>query len=370
MNILIATEPDDVHAQLVKLALEDKGHTCILWFMADIPTKQINSIYCSNEHYQWVSENNIDTPIEIDDGSFDVVWWRRPRRPFVPETLHQNDIDFIKKENSIFYDSIPLAINRSWWINPYESIKYANSKPYQLKLAARSGFNIPSTLVSNSPERIKEFILKHDEKNVIYKGFSSHHWLENDRLRLSYTKTVTLDQLPTDYILQMTPGIFQEKLQKKYELRVTCFGGYIVAVKIDSQQHPKGMGDWRVIPPNELKIEPYQLSPRIENMIRVFMKRLGVVFGCFDFIVTPEDAIYFLEINQQGQFLWIEDLYPDLKMLDIFVNFILQKSATFSWDNHHAAISLKDYELLAFNAVRKNMEKHVYLNAIKKLNAS
>ena len=44
-NILIATEPDDVHAAITKCALEAQGHSCMLWFTADMPTQQTNSIY-------------------------------------------------------------------------------------------------------------------------------------------------------------------------------------------------------------------------------------------------------------------------------------------------------------------------------------
>ncbi len=57
------------------------------------------------------------------------------------------------------------------------------------------------------------------------------------------------------------------------------------------------------------------------------MKKLGLVFGCFDFIVTPDNEYYFLEINEQGQFLWIEEVNPDIKMLDAFVNFLINKNS-------------------------------------------
>ncbi|ASQ44610.1 hypothetical protein [Legionella clemsonensis] len=366
MNVLIVTEPEDLHAQLVKLALHDRDHACTLWYIADMPTKQMNSIYCSNERYTWLSKSSLNE-VEIAADKFDIVWWRRVKRPFVPFNVHKNDFDFIKKENNYFCGAIPLSIVKGpWWINPYESINYASSKPYQLKLASASGFKIPSTLISNSPEHIKAFIAANKKNEVIYKSFCSHHWYENERLKLSYTQSVTLEQLPSDPVLQMTPGMFQEKLKKKYELRVTAFGDYLVAVKINSQGHPKGLADWRVIPPLELKIEPYSLSSEVSNMIRIFMKNLGIVFGCFDFVVTPEDEIYFLEVNQQGQFLWIEELLPEMKMLNTFVSFLLQKKRSFNGDNAVEVFSLKDYESRAFQIIEQNRIHHICLNAIKK----
>src|SRR5438874_2419616 len=118
MNILIPTEPDDVHAVLVKLALEEKGHCCTLWFTADMPSKQANSIYFLEGSSFWVAEDKIDN-LQITSNSFDVVWWRRPRQSAVEKTCHENDYLFIKKENALFHDSLPWVIAKTaWWINP------------------------------------------------------------------------------------------------------------------------------------------------------------------------------------------------------------------------------------------------------------
>lgn len=364
MKMLIATEPDDSHALHVKLALEHYGHDCELWFTADMPTKQTNSIYLSNEEFCWLSEDNQVRLRKTMSAPIDVVWWRRPRHPFVPETAHKNDVDCIKKENTLFHASSPLILAPdAWWVNPYDAIKYANSKVYQLKQAPVCGFNIPPTLVSNSPTDIKAFINKYD--SVIYKPLFPHNWLENDVLKFAYTQGVELNQLPSDSLLQLTPGIFQRQIKKKYELRVTCFGNHHVAVKIDSQKHPQGITDWRIAPTHELKLEPYQLPPAIESSINRFMNKLGIVFGCFDFIVTPEDEIYFLEVNQQGQFLWIEDCLPEVQMLDMFVQFMINKSVDFTFKKTPESIKLLDFDSAVTPLLEANILEHVYLNEIK-----
>ena len=38
------------------------------------------------------------------------------------------------------------------------------------------------------------------------------------------------------------------------------------------------------------------------------MSEFNLNYGALDFIVTPNDEWYFLELNSMGQFLWIEDL--------------------------------------------------------------
>ena len=159
------------------------------------------------------------------------------------------------------------------------------------------------------------------------------------------------------------PGIYQPEIRKKYELRVTCFGDYIVAAKIDSQSHDDGKLDWRAIQGNNLDIQPYKLPSIIENNLREFMRQAGIVFGSFDFIVTKDNEYIFLEVNEQGQFLWIEEFNPEFKMLDIFINFILNKSRNYEWsltDNIH---SIEKYRNTMKALSKQNMQRHISLNS-------
>lgn len=368
MNTLIFTEPDDIHAALVKLALNKKGMDCQLLFTADMPTKQTNSIALSNDKVQWTSQSQTAHPLTISDMHFDAVWWRRPRRPSISETIHLDDQAFVKRENHVYHDSIPYLINaEAWWVNPYSSIKAANSKIVQLKYALELGFRVPETLVSNCPERIKLFIQSAGSKPVVYKPFTPHCWAEHDGLKLLYTHKISLADLTSDEALQALPGIYQQYIDKQFELRVTCFGTHISAVKIDSQSHPLGHSDWRKIPVAEMKLEAYTLPKNLEHKLIQMMKKIGVVFACFDFIVSKDGHIYFLELNEQGQFLWLEDMLPELYYLDRFVNFIIHKDFNFVWDAKAPLISSKALDLEAEHMVHQNIIKHVYLNQIKRV---
>ena len=46
----------------------------------------------------------------------------------------------------------------------------------------------------------------------------------------------------------------------------------------------------------------------IRNRVALMIEELGLEYGALDFIVTPENEWYFLEINCMGQWLWIEQL--------------------------------------------------------------
>lgn len=367
MTVLIMTEPDDIHAVLVSLALEQKGSKCKLFYSADMPSIQKNNLYFSGEQSTWstiVDENN---EIDWNVKEIDSIWWRRPRRPYIPENIHQDDIKFVQKENSIYHDSIPYMLNNeAWWVNPIESTYRTRSKITQLKIAQICGFNLPETLVSNSPDEIKKFISQSRSSSVIYKPFSPHFWMEDQGMKLLYTDKVSLQDLPSDNMLQVVPGIYQKYVEKKYELRVTCFGSYISAVKINSQQHELGQTDWRKIPGNELSLSSFELPFSTKYKIIEFMKKTGVVFGCFDFIVTPYDEIVFLELNEQGQFLWVEEILPELCYMDMFAEFMLQKRFDFVWKPSSNTLSSKDYDTKAQKVIDENMKKHVYLNHVNR----
>lgn len=361
MKYLIPTEPDDTHAILVKIALEKLGHEVTLIFTADHPTRQRNSVFIDVNHYRWQSTNQYESILENE---FDVVWWRRARKPHLPQTIcHPDDYQFLMRENRLFYESFThnLAPN-AWWINSKEAANRANFKLFQLKIASESGLKIPTTLCSNDPDEIHEFMHKNEASGVIYKPLCANVWFEENQTKIVYTSKIGSKSLPSNQILQHAPGIFQTEIKKQYELRVTCFGDYLVTAKLNSQSHLDGLIDWRAIRGEKMTIEPYDLPDDIACKIRLFMKKIGIVFGSFDLIVTPDKEYIFLEVNEQGQFLWIEDYNPSFKMLDIFIQFLQSKSIDFKWDANGLEHSIEMYAEGMASVFTQNMSRHIDLN--------
>lgn len=368
MKFLIPTEPNDTHAIFTKLALENLGHNVRFLFTADQPTKLKNSVLIDNDTYQWRSTDKYDS---IVDNDYDVVWWRRARRPYIPKDItHPSDHKFVVRENGLFYESLTNNMApQAWWINPKEAATRANSKLLQLKIAAECDMTIPTTLCSNDPQDIRYFILKHEGDGVIYKPLCSSFWYEEECMRIAYTSRVSFMELPANKMLQISPGIFQKEIKKKYELRITCFGDYLVAAKLHSQNHSEGKIDWRAIPEGQMKIEPYILPSSLESKIREFMRKMGLIFGALDFIVSEDNEYVFLEVNEQGQFLWVEEYNTDFKMLDIFIQFIINKSRAFRWDPKKYVHSLDEYRRNMMGIMDQNMQRHIDLNSSKTYNS-
>lgn len=315
-KLLIITRKNDAHAMAVKKELERKNHAIDLWFPADYPAKLAYSCVIANKKLAW----NIRGETWKASQHYDVVWYRRPANPVLPPHLHPDDLANAKKENNIFAKNIwQLIYPDAKWINPVSAAIKANCKLLQLKLAAEVNLKIPDTLISNDPRIIKSCIRKN---KLVYKSLHPMTWLNKEELCLTYTSAVSCSDLPSDNVLRCAPGIFQELIPKEHELRVTYFGEKYVAAKIDSQQLDSAKIDWRAAPTKQLTLEQVELPDVVDRACREIMKKLGIVFACFDFIVTPNGDYYFLEVNEQGQFLWIEDVNPEIKMLTPFCEFV------------------------------------------------
>lgn len=67
--------------------------------------------------------------------------------------------------------------------------------------------------------------------------------------------------------------------------------------------------------------------------------------GSFDLIQTPDGEYVFLEMNEMGQFLWLEERLPEIPALNMFASFALNPSNTFEYREHERlpATSFKDY---------------------------
>jgi glutathione synthase/RimK-type ligase-like ATP-grasp enzyme len=342
MNFLIVTEPDDVHAMYVTLALQSYGHQVVNLFSGDFPTKQKNSVFIDQQVYRCQTTGSKDC---VFHGGYDVVWWRRPRKPiFASAEVHPEDLKFHKRESLMFHENFSYQLAPgAWWVNRKEAALRASYKLLQLRMASEVGLRIPSTLCSNDHAEIVRFYQSFQHQGVIYKPLSYQVWREASGYKMFYTSKLEESSLLESSNCQLYPGIYQQQIPKKYELRVTCFGDFIVAAKLDSQKYPEGQIDWRALNKTQIDVEPYHLPERLKQQIRFLMREMGLVFGALDFIVTPNDEFVFLEINEQGQFLFLENRCEDLPMLDIFVHFLMQQSIDFHWIKRHNLLRMSHF---------------------------
>jgi hypothetical protein len=354
VRALIATHPSDLHAAVVALALRKKGHTAVLWYGADFPTKQRGTLEIDGTTHSWSMVGE-----ELDERAtrFDVVWFRRPRVPTVPDVLHPGDRKVAERAAAAFYRAFwHLVAPDAFWVNPLSSAA-SDIKPLQLVEAARVGFTIPATLCSNDPDRIRAFLARH-RGETIFKSFLATQWKTDEGFAELFTKPVGLDDLPDDDLLQFSTGIFQRKINKKHELRVTAVGEHLFAAKLHSQENELARDDWRAAF-NTLRLEATELPAEVSARCIALMRKLGIVFGCFDFIVTPDDEYVFLEVNPMGQFLLVEDSDPSILLTEAFCDLLIQHRAQFEWAPPRDGLRYAELRSEALALRAEAMRRHV-----------
>jgi len=196
-------------------------------------------------------------------------------------------------------------------MNPFAAERRLDqNKSLGARLARQNGLPAPDTLITDSPEAFRGFVNEHPDLHFAVKPTAGWAARRSDGQAVG-AYTVRLDRataLSLADSVRYAPVILQPYVEKKCELRVTCVGSRIFACRIDSQESTETQVDWRLYPECPVGHSIYVLPERLERSILAFMRSCGLVYGAIDLIVTPDDAVVFLEVNPAGQYLWIEHL--------------------------------------------------------------
>lgn len=148
---------------------------------------------------------------------------------------------------------------------------------------------------------------------------------------MNYTSAVSQEDALNRAALSFSPGIFQARVSKAFEVRVTVMGDTLFCVRINLAEDEQSRLDWRS-QGSRLQGFPIEVPAELSNGCLLYMKNAGLTFGCFDFIVSPEMEYHFLEVNQMGQFLWKEELFPELPLLDAMCSFLISGDSKFNYE--------------------------------------
>jgi hypothetical protein len=354
---LILTQPGDIHAYLVAEAVLRKGGDASLWHCSDFPSQTTETVHLAGG----VTEVHVEGPEPArptaDDLAFGAVWLRRPYFSLAPCDLHPADQGFADAQCSVFRQGLFEVLHPgALWINPPHAAERAERKIWQLRTAQQLGLAVPETLISNDPGRIRDFIRRQGGQ-VVYKTLRATCWRQGDSDLATPTSMVTEESLVEDDLLHAVPGIYQALVTKDYELRVTVIGQRLFAAKLRSQETTAGVLDWRLAG-EELPVEPCELPPAVQDLCLALVHRLGLVFGCLDLVVDRSGQTIFLENNQQGQFLFVEER-TGMPLLDAFSELLLQGRADYTWNPAKVAVRLPEVLDAARARARQSHEDHV-----------
>jgi glutathione synthase/RimK-type ligase-like ATP-grasp enzyme len=325
MKILITAPENDSHAAPLKWALEQAGYTVACW--SGLRWTEAKQASISLRPDLQIEELQIaDTQVKLAQHLVepdDVIWIRRPMEPKPNPQTATEDAKFAANEYRSFYDSLmylletlPVRV-----VNKYAASRFINNKSVQLVLARACGMNVPRTLMANSPQAVRKYFGGNPQRTIC-KTFSTHIWEKEQGGPVVVTETFELsaDRLPSDEVLTYAPAIYQEMIVKKFDVRMVLLGA---AVYSYSLHNPKGALDWRHDATRGLvKVEPITTPPEVEKSVLEFAAKSGIACGSFDFAIDHQDRWWFLEVNEGGQFLWLDAANPRLHVQEKFLAFL------------------------------------------------
>jgi hypothetical protein len=328
MHVFISTIQDDIHAALVAVALRKLGHSCTLWITQTLP--EISSISITIDKHVTLCVGDSAGPHRLNADAIDIFWNRRTRDTNICADMHPADKLASEQACDRLLRSLLSAIpGKVFTVNAANAARAAEDKVGQIVAALRVGFKVPRSLFGGTPKEVRSFIAS-CTNGAIVKPLIPFAWMTLDgNTAMAITTRVTADELPSDEMLQLSPAIFQEEVAKSKELRVNVFGCTVIAASLASQKN-QAIVDGRHVPFSDLGPELFQLPKEIETACVAITTELGLVFAALDIILTPTGEFVFLELNQMGQFLYLEEANESLCLLQLFCDFLISQDHSFS----------------------------------------
>lgn len=301
--ILILSDNRDLHVQRVVTHLHPKSYQ--LLDLRDLGEK----IFID---FDPVACNLIASSIEVKKmfhwSEITSVWYRRPQYKRGSKNIEEWKRVFSENEERSPLDGSWRCLKDSvlWLNNPFAN-RDASNKLYQLSVARRVGFEVPETVVTNNPITLRQFA--NQKNSVVYKPLHISHIDRPGRTPLVFLTRIfeknNIEELA--HRVCVTPCLFQEYIAKEYEIRVTVLGNQVFSTALYSQEFDETRHDWRRNPV-QVRHVATKLPADVEQKCLALVQELKLTFGAIDLIFSMDGKFVFLEINPNGQWLWIEDM--------------------------------------------------------------
>jgi len=320
-KVLILTNKEDITADYVILELQKRNINYFRFNTEDFPANIKGVFTIDNKK----SSASFQTPKGIINlNEIRAVWYRRPGFPSIAKDITDKGIrEFCQKEAEEFLEGIWSNFTGLWVSYP-PSIFQAQNKLYQLRLAKDIGFKIPETIVTNDPEKVFKF-LKNIGSTIVIKAVRQGALTVDGFEHVIYTNPIKKNDLEVLSDIKYSPAIFQKFIDKKFDLRVTIVENDVFPVEIHFDPTDiKSKFDWRQGDQEKIFYKIHDLPNSIEKLCKSIIKRMNLKFGAIDLVYSNYNEYYFLEINPNGQWAWIEQT-TGLNITESIVNLLESK---------------------------------------------
>ncbi|MEU2022977.1 ATP-grasp ribosomal peptide maturase [Streptomyces sp. NPDC016469] len=298
--VLVVAERLDAAADMVVDQLNQRGVGVMRFDSADFPQRVSLSAGHRPTAAGWggvLIEGHRSVRLE----DVRAVYYRRPGRPRIADTVAEPYATWAQNQADAAMLNLLSALPVRWINNPHHD-RVAAHKPQQLVAAARAGLRVPRSLITNDPAEARAFAKAVDGPLICKPVLGGR--LDTGGERQLMVATHRVEPAGFDESVRLTAHYFQEDVPKKYEVRLVVVDGNLFAGTIVGTSE-KARTDWRTDYEN-LVYGTTEVPTSVGAAVRRFMTSYGIVFGSFDFAVTPDDTWVFFENNPAGTWSWVE----------------------------------------------------------------
>lgn len=300
--ILLATNEEDITTDFIVLELQRRG----------LPFFRLNSERLSEGFSSFSpTEDGKSWLIHWQDRELDLSkvkagYYRRPGIPTASERISDDAAkQYAASEWRSLLASLLNAIEPLWLNSPLK-IQTAENKPLQLCLAKQIGLPVPRSIVTNCYNDIIAFM---KTSPVIIKPLREALVTISGEEKVLFTTLLNANDLSAADVesIKACPVIMQDHVSKALDIRVTVVGNRVLAAEIHSQDREETKTDWRNTSRLDLLHRAHTLPPEVSEKCIGLTQKLGLRFGAIDLILDKNGVYWFLEINPNGQWAWIEN---------------------------------------------------------------
>jgi ATP-grasp ribosomal peptide maturase len=289
MTVLILTSEQDVTADMVVAQLHDRGVPLVRFDPGDLPGEgALSAEYVRGEFRGYLSAGGR----VVSMSGLRSIWIRRPNEPAAHAA--EPSAWLSAESGQALYGMLDCTTAR--WMNDPGAAAKARNKPWQLRLAHRSGFPVPATIITTYPQMARQFAEQY--RHVVVKSVSGKP--PNDPPMALPTTLVPPDADFTG--VAAGPTLLQRYISKRADIRLTSVGDEQFAARKVSEP---GQVDGRYGDTGH-SWEPVEVPARIARAVAAYKDLAKLAYGAFDFAEDSQGTWWFLECNQGGQFGFVE----------------------------------------------------------------
>lgn len=261
---------------------------------------------------------------QVELGPDDAIWYRRANwGGKLPQDMEKQLRHGCVTESEACLRGL-LAAAPCFVLDPPELVRKNGHKPYQLRLAHSLGLLTPRTLITNDVQAARDFI-QSCPQGVVAKMLSGFPIYDDQgEEQVVFTTALSSQHMEKLDGLQYCSMVFQERVAKQTELRVTAIGGQLFAAAVDSQATQGAEVDWRERGVTLLRSwQPYSLPADVEAKLHAYMAAIGMQYSAIDLIVEPSGRHVFLEANPAGECFWLQYNSPHFPLAKALADVLL-----------------------------------------------